>query len=67
MKHVEVGLPAQVTEQQETVLQILGENPRHMHAGSGEQSGDLDERSAVFLGGGASITTRLRSPPCQRK
>ncbi len=50
MKHVEVGLPAQVTEQQETVLQILGENPRHMHAGSGEQSGDLDERSAVFLG-----------------
>lgn len=50
MKHVEVGLPAQVTEQQETVLQVLGENPRHMHAGFGEQSGDLDERSAVFLG-----------------
>ncbi|MCY1423169.1 hypothetical protein D9M71_388760 [compost metagenome] len=48
-EHVQVGLAAKIGQQQEALLDVLGENPRHMHPGLGQQSGDLDEGPAVFL------------------
>ncbi|MNH15039.1 hypothetical protein D3C79_746450 [compost metagenome] len=46
---IKVCLVAQVTQQQEATLQVLGMDQRHVHAGAGQQVVDGDERSAVFL------------------
>ncbi|MNN35711.1 hypothetical protein D3C81_1495700 [compost metagenome] len=47
---VQVCLMAQIPQQQETALQVLGMDHRHMHAGTGQQMIDGDEWSAVLLG-----------------
>ncbi|MNQ29216.1 hypothetical protein D3C85_425260 [compost metagenome] len=47
--HLQIGLPAEIGQQQETLLEVAGEDLRHVHAGLGQQAGDLDERPAVFL------------------
>ncbi|MNO77658.1 hypothetical protein D3C76_687760 [compost metagenome] len=48
-EHIQIGAAAQITEQKEALFQLLRENPRHMHAGLGQQAGDLHEWPAVFL------------------
>ncbi|MNC05672.1 hypothetical protein D3C75_531630 [compost metagenome] len=47
--HLQIGLPAEIGQQQETLLEVAGEDLRHVHAGLGQQAGDLDERPAIFL------------------
>ncbi|MNV76528.1 hypothetical protein D3C71_1698850 [compost metagenome] len=42
-------MATEVTQQQVATLQVLGVDQRHMHAGTGQQMVDVDERPAVLL------------------
>ncbi len=47
--HVQIGLAAQVIENQEALLEIGSQHLRHMHTGAGQQCRDTHEGLAVFL------------------
>ena len=47
--HVKIGMPPEIIEQQEAVLQIARQHHRHVDACVREQPGDLHEGPAVFL------------------
>ena len=48
--YVQIGLPAQIGQQQKALRQVSSKDLRHMHIGLSQQPGDLDEGRAVFLG-----------------
>ena len=50
LQHVEVGGAAEVVQQQEALFEVLRQHPRRVDARLGEQTGDMDERAAVFVG-----------------
>src|SRR5690606_28896832 len=47
--HIEIGLPPQVIEDQKALFELSRQHLRHMHPGTGEQLGDIDEGPAVLL------------------
>ncbi|MCY1174207.1 hypothetical protein D9M73_144010 [compost metagenome] len=48
--HIQISFISQVVQQQETTLKVLGMDDRDIDPGGRQQSGDVHERLAVFLG-----------------